>query len=145
MDAITAIHTRRSVRAFADRAVPRDLIAELIADAAHAPFTPVATEGAWHFTVIRGRERLAAMGARAELRARAPAAAARLGMDRASRRLGVPRRPRGGGDLRAARAVGRARGLHPLRAAARHRRQRARDRGGQPAPAKVGLAARLAT
>lgn len=65
MDAITAIRTRRSVRAFADRPVPRDLIAELIADAGHAPFTPIASEGAWRFTVVAGPERIAAYGARA--------------------------------------------------------------------------------
>ena len=71
MDAIVAIRTRRSVRSFADRAVPRDLIAELIADAAHAPFTPIAKDGAWCFTVIEGRARIADYGARALEYARA--------------------------------------------------------------------------
>ena len=71
MDAIEAIRSRRSIRAFADRAVDRALLAELIADAAHAPFTPAAKDGAWRFTVILGREPLAAMGERALAYARA--------------------------------------------------------------------------
>ena len=65
MDAITAIRTRHSVRAFRDAPLDRAIIAELVADAAHAPFTPIATDGAWHFTVILGRERLAGYGERA--------------------------------------------------------------------------------
>ena len=65
MDAIVAIRSRRSVRAFADRPVARELITELIADATHAPFTPIAKDGAWRFTVIEDRERIAAYGTRA--------------------------------------------------------------------------------
>lgn len=62
MDAITAIRTRRAVRAFEDRGVDRDTIADVIADACHAPFTPLAREGAWLFTVLTGRERVASAG-----------------------------------------------------------------------------------
>lgn len=65
MDAITAIRTRRSVRAFRDVPLDHAMVGELIADASRAPFTPIATDGAWHFTVISGRDRLAAMGRRA--------------------------------------------------------------------------------
>lgn len=71
MDAIDAIRTRRSVRAFRDAPAARALIEALIADAACAPFTPIAKDGAWHFTAIRGRERLAEYGDRALAFARA--------------------------------------------------------------------------
>ena len=64
MDAIAAIRGRRSIRSFVDCPVERALIEELIADASHAPFTPAAKDEAWHFTVIRGRERLAEYGER---------------------------------------------------------------------------------
>lgn len=65
MDAIDAIRTRRTVRRYREETVPRALIEELIADATHAPFTPIAREGAWWFTVIEGRDRVAEYGARA--------------------------------------------------------------------------------
>ena len=65
MDAIAAIRTRRSVRAFLDTPLDRATIEALIDDAAHAPFTPIAQSGAWHFSVIRGHELLVEMGARA--------------------------------------------------------------------------------
>lgn len=65
MDAIHAIRTRRSVRAFRDEPVARALFEELIVDASQAPFTPIAKDGAWRFTVVLGRERLAEMGERA--------------------------------------------------------------------------------
>jgi nitroreductase len=65
MDAITAIRGRRSVRAYQDKPVARELIAALIEDAAHAPFTPISKQGAWRFTVIEGAARVSAMGSRA--------------------------------------------------------------------------------
>ena len=65
MDAIAAIRTRRSVRAFLDTPLDRATVEALLGDAASAPFTPIAQSGAWHFTVIFGHERLAGMGARA--------------------------------------------------------------------------------
>lgn len=65
MDAIAAIRTRRSIRAFLETPLDRATIEALLEDAAHAPFTPIAQSGAWHFTVILGRERLAEMGSRA--------------------------------------------------------------------------------
>lgn len=65
MDAITAIRTRRAVRAFEDRQVERELLAAIIEDAAHAPFTPLAREGAWLFAVLEGRERIRDYGDRA--------------------------------------------------------------------------------
>jgi len=63
MDAIEAIHRRRSIRVFLDRPVERTLLAELIVDAAHAPFTPSARMGAWQFAVVLGRQQLADYGA----------------------------------------------------------------------------------
>jgi nitroreductase len=65
MDAIEAIRTRRSVRAYQDRPVARDLIEAVIADAAHAPWTPGALPEPWVFNVIEGRAAVAAYGARA--------------------------------------------------------------------------------
>lgn len=65
MDTIQAIRTRRSVRAFLDRPVDRALLAELIDDAAHAPYTPAAKDGPWRFHVALGRERMERYDARA--------------------------------------------------------------------------------
>lgn len=70
MDAIEAIRTRRSVRAFRDEPVDRTLLDTLIADASHAPFTPIARDAAWHFLAIGGRERIAGFGERALAHAR---------------------------------------------------------------------------
>jgi len=71
MDAIAAIRSRRSVRAFLDEPLDRVVLEALIADAAHAPFTPIARTGAWRFSVILGRARLEDYGARALAFARA--------------------------------------------------------------------------
>jgi nitroreductase len=71
MDAIAAIRSRRSVRAFRAAAPDHAVVEALIADAAHAPFTPIAKTGAWRFTVILGRERLEDYGERALAFARA--------------------------------------------------------------------------
>jgi nitroreductase len=65
MDAIAAIRSRRSTRAFEDRPLDRQLVTALIEDATHAPFTPIAKRGAWLFTVIEGRDKLAEVGERA--------------------------------------------------------------------------------
>ncbi len=64
MDTIAAIHGRRAVRAYQDRAVPRELIEAVIWDAVQAP-PPVAGMVPWTFHVIQGAERIAALGARA--------------------------------------------------------------------------------
>ena len=65
MDAIEAIHTRRSIRAYAAEPVARDLIEALIWDAAQAP-PPFAGQVPWTFNVIEGAERIAALGERAK-------------------------------------------------------------------------------
>jgi nitroreductase len=41
MDTITAIHPRRSIRNYEQRAVEREIIADILWDAAQAPTTPV--------------------------------------------------------------------------------------------------------
>ena len=65
MDAIDAIRTRRSIRHYLDRSVERPLIEAVIADAAHAPWTPISVPEPWVFTVIEGAERIEELGARA--------------------------------------------------------------------------------
>lgn len=71
MDAITALRTRRSTRAFSPEPVARALIGELIEDVLHAPYTPGAGASPWRFTVISGPKRLAGYGDRALHYARA--------------------------------------------------------------------------
>lgn len=65
MDVIEAIHSRRSVRTYTGQPVQRDLIRELIWDAAQAP-PPVAGQTPWTFNVIEGAARIAACGIRAK-------------------------------------------------------------------------------
>jgi nitroreductase len=65
MDVIEAIHSRRSIRDYTAEPVPRDLIRDLILDAAEAP-PPFAGQVPWTFIVIRGADRIAGFGARAK-------------------------------------------------------------------------------
>lgn len=69
MEAIEAIHTRRSIRAYAAEPVDHGLIEDLIWDAAQAP-PPFAGQIPWTFTVIEGAERIAELGERAKQYAR---------------------------------------------------------------------------
>jgi nitroreductase len=71
MDAIEAIHSRRSVRSYLDRPLERGLIEALIWDAAQAPPPAIRDLKRWVFVVIEGVGRLAEMGARAKAFARA--------------------------------------------------------------------------
>jgi nitroreductase len=68
MDTITAIHTRRSIRDYERRAVEREIIADILWDAAQAPTTPVS--GPFLFHVIEGVARIAAFGEQAKQYAR---------------------------------------------------------------------------
>jgi nitroreductase len=68
MDTIRAIHTRRSVRDYEKRAVERELIADILWDAAQAPTTPVS--GPFLFHVIEGVARIEDLGERAKQYAR---------------------------------------------------------------------------
>lgn len=70
MDAIDAIRGRRSVRDYLPRPVDRAVIADLIRDATHAPWTPMSAPEPWVFAVIEGAERVAGYGARALRHAR---------------------------------------------------------------------------
>lgn len=65
MDAIEAIHGRRSIRHFRDDPTPRAIFEAAIFDAACAPYTPISRPKPWIFTVIEGKERIAAYGERA--------------------------------------------------------------------------------
>ena len=69
MEVIEAIHTRRSIRAFTSQPVQRDLICDLIWDAAQAP-PPFAGQTPWTFNVIEGANRISAYGIRAKQYAR---------------------------------------------------------------------------
>jgi nitroreductase len=68
MDTITAIHTRRSIRDYESRAVEREIIADILWDAAQAPTTPLS--GPFLFHVIEGMARIADYGERAKQYAR---------------------------------------------------------------------------
>ena len=70
MDAIEAIRGRRSIRRYDERPVARDLIEEIIRDAASGPYTFVSLPEPWQFTVIEGRERIARYGEIAKAYAR---------------------------------------------------------------------------
>ena len=65
MDTIEAIHSRRSIRAYLDRPVARELTEGVIWDAAQAP-PPFAGQMPWTFNVIDGVAHIAALGARAK-------------------------------------------------------------------------------
>jgi nitroreductase len=69
MEAIEAIHTRRSIRAYTAELVGRRLIQDLIWDAAQAP-PPFAGQIPWTFNAIEGPERIAEYGERAKAYAR---------------------------------------------------------------------------
>ena len=64
MDVIEAIHGRRSVRSYDPKPVGRELIENVILDAAQAP-PPFRGQVPWAFNVVEGVERIAAYGARA--------------------------------------------------------------------------------
>ncbi|MBL8837301.1 MAG: nitroreductase family protein, partial [Alphaproteobacteria bacterium] len=58
MDAIEAIHTRRSVRAYRPDPVPRALIEELLWAAVQAPSPPASGDEPWSLCVVEGVERI---------------------------------------------------------------------------------------
>ena len=69
MDVLEAIRSRRSTRAYTAEPVPRDLLLDLIRDAAHAP-PPFAGQVPWTFNVVQGVDRIAGYGALAKQYAR---------------------------------------------------------------------------
>jgi nitroreductase len=70
MDAIKAIHGRRSIRSYRPDPVPRDLIEDLVWDAVQAPTPPVSGSAPWAFCAFEGVPRIAALGLRAKHHAR---------------------------------------------------------------------------
>lgn len=57
MDALEAIHTRRSIRKYADRPVPDELVQKILRAAMSAP--SACNTQPWHFVVITDRKLLA--------------------------------------------------------------------------------------
>lgn len=57
MDALKAIHTRRSIRKYQDKPVPEELLRQILAAAMHAPSACNAQP--WQFVLISDRELLA--------------------------------------------------------------------------------------
>jgi len=75
MDALEAIHTRRSIRKYRDRAVPEELIRQVLAAAMNAPSARNAQP--WQFVVIDDRKLLSEVpqiNPNAPMARRAPAA-----------------------------------------------------------------------
>ena len=70
MDAIEAIHARRSIRDYEARGVAREVLEAIVWDAAQAPSTPVSGDQPWVFNVVEGADHIAAYGARAKAHAR---------------------------------------------------------------------------
>lgn len=70
MDAIVAIHTRRSVRVYRPQPIPRELIEDVLWAAVQAPSPPASGDTPWALCVIEGAEKIAAYGERAMRHAR---------------------------------------------------------------------------
>ena len=70
MDAIEAIHGRRSIRSYRLEPLLRELIEEVIWDAVQAPTPPISGAAPWAFCAIEGAARIASLGARAKKYAR---------------------------------------------------------------------------
>jgi nitroreductase len=66
MDALAAIHTRRTIRAYRPDPVNRALLEEVLWAAVQAPTPPVSGAASWKLCVIEGATRLAEYGARAK-------------------------------------------------------------------------------
>ncbi len=66
MDALTAIHTRRTIRAYTEQPLARDVLQRLLYAAVQAPTPPVSGPSPWQIGVIEGAARLAGYGSRAK-------------------------------------------------------------------------------
>ena len=60
METLEAIRTRRSIRSFSGRAVPGELVRQLLSSAMSAP--SAGNQQPWHFVVIEDRGTLDALG-----------------------------------------------------------------------------------
>ena len=70
MEALEAIHSRRTIRRYRPEPVDRALLARALFAAVQAPTPPVSKDRAWRLCVIEGAARLEALGARAKAYAR---------------------------------------------------------------------------
>lgn len=70
MEAIHAIHARRTIRVYRPDPVDRRLLTQVLWAAVQAPTPPVSGPAPWKLCVIEGAERLAAYGVRAKQYAR---------------------------------------------------------------------------
>lgn len=70
MEALQAIHSRRSIRVYRPEPVDRTLLKEVLWAAVQAPTPPVSGQSAWKLCVIEGADRLRAYGERAKQFAR---------------------------------------------------------------------------
>jgi len=70
MEALDAIHSRRTVRRYRADPVDRALLARALWAAVQAPTPPVSKGGGWRICVIEGAARLKALGHRAKAYAR---------------------------------------------------------------------------
>jgi nitroreductase len=70
MDAIQAMHGRRSIRAYEVTDVARAVVEDLVWAAVQAPTPPVSGDAPWIVCVLRGADRLEALGERAKEYAR---------------------------------------------------------------------------
>lgn len=66
MNLLDAVHGRRSIRSYLDRMPPREMVEELIWQAAQVPRPPISDDACWAFQVLAGRERLDDFGRRAK-------------------------------------------------------------------------------
>lgn len=65
MEALQAIHSRRSIRVYRPDPVDRDVLARVLWAAVQAPTPPVSGRSAWKLCIIEGADRLDAFGERA--------------------------------------------------------------------------------
>ena len=66
MEAIQAIHSRRTIRVYRREPVDRALLKQVLWAAVQAPTPPVSGSASWKICVVEGAERLADYGARAK-------------------------------------------------------------------------------
>lgn len=71
MNAVEAIHARRSIRSYRPDPVPRPLIEDLLWAAVQAPSPPASGDAPWSFSVVEGVEAIARHGDEAMAYARA--------------------------------------------------------------------------
>jgi nitroreductase len=66
MQALEAIHGRRTIRKYRQQSIGRELLLRVLWAAVQAPTPPVSGASAWRICVVEGTDRLAAYGMRAK-------------------------------------------------------------------------------